>query len=127
MTSTLSFASTGSTGGIVPPYVLEAIEKSQALQVECTNPDGDISFSSTESTLTIGDRVIELECEAGNPVAKYPDASVKLWSCVEARGGDGRFGVEVATIGILPNVLARVSIEQIFPLQPQVIDTLLCK
>lgn len=130
--SSVSFANTG----FVPPYVLEAIEKYKAQQAAeaeaeanatvCTDVDGRFLFDSASQTLTVGDRVLKLKCEAGEP-AQHPDQGANVWSCVEARGGHGRYSVQVNALGIIPVTIATVSIDQMYPLPAKSLLTFPCE
>ncbi len=114
-----SFAA-GNTG-FVPPYVLEAIEKykaeeaSKAASFICQDAEAKYTFDSFSKTLTIGDRVISLKCDE-NEIELHPDQSATLYSCIEDRAGEGRFGFKAHLIGFLGVTLGEVTIEQMFPL-----------
>ena len=100
--------------------------------------DGEISFqirrtavpTYIQGVLTFGDALqpIDLKCKrAPRSHAIGADLPQALWSCTEARGGDGRYLVSVHTQGFSAMELADVSIEQIFPLKPKKLATLVCE
>ena len=59
----------------------------------------------------------------GSDPAKH--AGSKEWACTEARGGDGRFLVDVVSTG--QGYVAQVSQEQMFPLPAKVLFVLRCQ
>ena len=54
------------------------------------------------------------------------DQDAVLWQCVERRNGEGRRLVQVVRQGLSTMQLAEISIEQMFPLDPLVLETLVC-
>ncbi len=126
-----SLLAQGNTG-IVPPYLLEAIEKYKAEQAAkekgfvCEDSEGKYSFDAKAKTLTVGDRVMDLDCqEVEQPT--HPDESGLLYSCTEARAGDGRFSINVHLIGMLGITMGEVSLGQMFPLPPYELASFRCQ
>jgi hypothetical protein len=77
--------------------------------------------------LVHGGDAVSLKCQPdGSDIAGTPTAGQNLWDCAEARGGDGKILVHIERGGFSGIVTAQVSQEQIFPLKPQVIGTLIC-
>ncbi len=77
--------------------------------------------------LVHGQNVTSLKCQPdGSFIADTPTAGQNLWNCVESRGGDGKILVQIERGGFSGVVTAQISQEQMFPLNPQVIGTLIC-
>lgn len=77
-----------------------------------------------------GERALKVTCEVVPPPPAdapiIPDGITGILSCVEARGGDGRYLVEIWTGGFMGGTWAEVRQEQIFPLEPAFLTTIPC-
>ena len=123
LNSVMAFAQTSGNTGIVPPWILERI----AAHTQCSSDVDGVAVDTAAGTLTLGDRVFSIDCELqAKSEIIHPDQGHEIWSCVEARAGEGRYHVSIGTLGIIPAEVAYVSIEQMFPLKPQHLYTLGC-
>ncbi|KHD89841.1 MAG: hypothetical protein OM95_01925 [Bdellovibrio sp. ArHS] len=76
-----------------------------------------------QGLLTVGEDTISLYC-LDSRKSKLADKE-SLYSCTEARKGDGRLLIEVER-GVTGHLTAQVQREQIFPMPPASLGSLLC-
>ena len=83
-----------------------------------------------QGLLQDGDNFTSLVCTESNVVEKdthMSDQPAALWECNEPREGDTLYHVAVHTQGLSALILADLSIDQVFPLPPQKLATLVCR
>lgn len=81
-----------------------------------------------DGLLTLGQQHVGMACRRGQNVNNAaPDAQVNLWTCAEDRNGDGLYRVSAYKQANSTVILADVTIDQIFPLEPQHVATLTCR
>jgi hypothetical protein len=122
-----SITAFANVSGRVP--LLSCKSSNESIQFEIR----DTAFSTSKKGLLSfheagGSTRVKLKCDAVHfePTPGMADELIPIWSCTEARSGEGLYHVEVTEGGFVGRTMASISIDQMFPLPAMHIETLFC-